>query len=732
MIRGINRFLISIFLIIVLGVIYLSIFGINTNKFNNKIINQVVKIDPRFDLDLKKVKILLQPFELSINLKTLGSTLILENKRIDLESITSNISILKFLKNEARIKNLSISTKLVDIKNLIPFLRLINDSTNLYILEKFTKDGYLISDININFDENGNFKDDYEIKGIVKDGKFSFFKNYNLHRLNFKFNIFHNNYQFKEIDFSFQNIKFRANSIVARKKNNDFLVNGEFENFDIGLSKIKKSNLLSDFFKNRNISSLNLDSKNKFYLKLNSKLRIKDFNLTSEIDLREFEFDNKFIFQDFFPDIKNKFSLKNHKIKLSFDKDYLNIKGKGNLLMQKEIDTVTYDIKKDKKNYHFKIFLDLLNNPFLINLIKYEKIKGSNAKIYLEGIYNDKEKIQFKSISLKENENEILIKNLLLNKKNKLSKLDYFKINLKNKDNLDNYIELKRKKKNYNITGRSLDITEIVKNLLSTKNENNLSNLFDKKSSQINLNISKVFLDKEFYTKNLKGKINIKDSEIFKMSLNSFFDENKKITMTIQTSLDGKITTFYSDYAKPIVKKYDFIKGFEEGSLDFYSIKKDGTSSSQLKIYDFKLKKISVLTKILTLASLQGIADILSGEGIRFNEFEMKFKNKKNLMTINEIYAIGPAISVLMEGYIQKNELISLRGTLVPATTINKVIGSIPILGDILVGKKIGEGVFGVSFKIKGPPKKLETSVNPIKTLTPRFITRTLENIKKN
>ena len=67
-----------------------------------------------------------------------------------------------------------------------------------------------------------------------------------------------------------------------------------------------------------------------------------------------------------------------------------------------------------------------------------------------------------------------------------------------------------------------------------------------------------------------------------------------------------------------------------------------------------------------------------------------------------------------------------------PATTINKFVSSIPILGNILVGKKTGEGVFGVSFKIKGPPKKLETTVNPIKTLTPRFITRTLEKIKKN
>ena len=100
-------------------------------------------------------------------------------------------------------------------------------------------------------------------------------------------------------------------------------------------------------------------------------------------------------------------------------------------------------------------------------------------------------------------------------------------------------------------------------------------------------------------------------------------------------------------------------------------------------------------------------------------------------MTINETYAIGPAISLLMRGYVEQDKLISLRGTLVPATTINKTISSIPVLGKILVGDKTGEGVFGVSFKIKGPPKNLETTVNPIKTLTPRFITRTIEKLKK-
>ncbi|MDA9745506.1 AsmA-like C-terminal region-containing protein, partial [Candidatus Pelagibacter sp.] len=187
----------------------------------------------------------------------------------------------------------------------------------------------------------------------------------------------------------------------------------------------------------------------------------------------------------------------------------------------------------------------------------------------------------------------------------------------------------------------------------------------------------------------------------------------------------------FTNYAKPLVKKYKFIKGFDGGALDFYSVSKDKKINSNLKLYDFKLNEVPALTKLLTLASLQGIADLLTGEGIRFNEFEMKFNKNKGLMTIEEIYSLGPSISVLMDGYVQKDGLISLRGTLVPATTINKAIGSIPLLGDILVGKKVGEGVFGVSFKVKGYPKDLKTSVNPIKTLTPRFITRTLEKLKK-
>ena len=138
------------------------------------------------------------------------------------------------------------------------------------------------------------------------------------------------------------------------------------------------------------------------------------------------------------------------------------------------------------------------------------------------------------------------------------------------------------------------------------------------------------------------------------------------------------------------------------------TLQKNNMSQSSVKIFNFKLKESPVLTKILSLASLQGIADLMTGEGIRFDDFEMNFTNNNDVIKIDEIYAIGPAISILMNGYVEKNKLVSLRGTLVPATTINKTIGSIPILGDILIGKKTGEGVFGVSFKIKDLPKILK------------------------
>ena len=161
----------------------------------------------------------------------------------------------------------------------------------------------------------------------------------------------------------------------------------------------------------------------------------------------------------------------------------------------------------------------------------------------------------------------------------------------------------------------------------------------------------------------------------------------------------------------------------------FSSIIEKNVSSSKLKIEDFKVVNAPGMVKLLSLADLGGLADLAEGEGISFDILEITFEKNKNILQINEILAIGPSISVLMEGY-QDKSVTSLRGTLIPAKTLNTFISKIPVIGNIVIPKEVGEGLFGISFKIKGPTGKLKTTINPIKTITPRFIQKILD--KKN
>jgi len=408
----------------------------------------------------------------------------------------------------------------------------------------------------------------------------------------------------------------------------------------------------------------------------------------------------------------------------------LDIKGDGDIYIGDELEQLSYSIINNDGKITFDTKLNIKNNPLIINFLDYKKKKEDSSEILLKGIYKKNKELIFKNISITEKNNQISINDLLLSKNFKIKDLGYVKLDYRNKNDLLNKIELKKNKSNFSIKGKSFDATQLINNSMD---DDESSTIFENFNSRFDIKIDTTYINKNDYTKNLFGNFTFKENKLDKLNLESTFSNNKKMNLSIETNNQKEtITKFVSNYPKPLIKRYDFIKGFEEGYLDFYSIKKDGVSNSVLIIDNFKVKEVPVFAKLLSLASLQGIADLLTGEGIRFTDFEMIYSSQKGLTNIEEMYAIGPAISILMDGYIESKKLVSLRGTLVPATTINRSIASIPLLGKILIGDKTGEGVFGVSFKIKGPPKNLTTTVNPIKTLTPRFITRTLEKIKKN
>ena len=729
--KRIIKILIILIITVAAIVIYLSIYGIKTEKFNNEIIKNVSKINKKINLSLNEVNYLLNPLNFSINISSKNPKILLGDKSLNLSDITTNISLRSFINNRFSIDDLKISTKEIQIKDLISLIRTIKGSPQLFVLESITKEGLISANIDLTFELDGEIKNDYQINGAVKEAKFNIFNQVEIENLNLLFDISKNQLTLRKVETDLNNIRLKSPLIQIEEKKNIFFVDGKVisdqQNFDINKLKPILGNLLNTI----EIKKIDFKSINTFSFNLNKNFKLNDLKIETNLNLENLEIvKNPLNLKPFLPNYTKQVKLEDHKIKIKLTKDILDIKGEGDIYIGDELEKLSYNIINNDGKIAFDTKLNIKNNPLIINFLDYKKKKGDSSDILLKGNYKKNEELILQTISITEKNNQILIKDLLLSKNFKIKDLDYVKLDYRNKNDFINKIELKRNKSNFSIKGKSFDATQLIN---SSMNDNESSTIFENFNSKFDIKIDTTFINKNDYTKNLFGNFSFKENKLDKLNLESTFSNNKKMNLSIETNKQKEtITKFFSNYPKPLIKRYDFIKGFEEGYLNFNSIKKDGVSNSVLIIDNFKVKEVPVFAKLLSLASLQGIADLLTGEGIRFTDFEMIYSSQKGLTTIEEMYAIGPAISILMDGYISSKKLVSLRGTLVPATTINRSIASIPLLGKILIGDKTGEGVFGVSFKIKGPPKNLSTTVNPIKTLTPRFITRTLEKIKKN
>ena len=732
MIKRIIKILLITFLISIIVIFYLSIFGIKTDKFNNQISSSILNINKKINLSLSDVSYILNPYNLTINIKTTNPQILLEGRNLEIQDIQTNVALKSLINNQFLIDDLLIRTKEIEVNDIIALLRVFQNSPKLFVLNTIVNDGFVSANINLNFDEEGNIKEDYKITGSVKKVKLNILNQVKLQNFNFDFTINKNIYSLKKIEMKLNNIKIISPLIKIEKKKNSFFVNGQFlndkKNFDIKELRPMFVNLFDII----DIRKVEFSSKNTFSFKINERLKFENLKVDSVIDLNQLTINQKNLkLKPYLPSFVEEVKLEEHKVIVNYDKNKFNISGNGNILLKDKIDNLSYKIIKDNNHFVFDSKINLKNNSLLIDFLDFKKEEGLSSLISIKGSFAKNNQIRFDLINLKENNNEISIKGLNLNKNFKIINIENFNLNYENNKKILNKLKLKKDNSKFIIQGDSFDASKIINTIMDSDDEN--SPIFQNLNSKINIKIKKTYIDEVNYINNLYGNINFIDNKIDDLNLESTFSNKKRINLSIKTKNNSEIITkLFTAYPKPIVKRYDFIKGFEEGYLDFYSSKKGGISNSVLVIDNFKVKEVPIFAKLLSLASLQGVADLLTGEGIRFTDFEMSFSNKKGITTIEEMYAIGPAVSILMEGYIENKKLVSLRGTLVPATTINRSISSIPLLGKILIGDKTGEGVFGVSFKIKGPPNDLKTSVNPIKTLTPRFITRTLEKIKKN
>ena len=147
-----------------------------------------------------------------------------------------------------------------------------------------------------------------------------------------------------------------------------------------------------------------------------------------------------------------------------------------------------------------------------------------------------------------------------------------------------------------------------------------------------------------------------------------------------------------------------------------------GAVTGKAEIEAVKLVNAPIMTTILSLASLEGLSNALGGGGLDFDSVHIPFSYEKGRLSIREATATGIGIGMTGNGEIGfDSKSLDFDGVLVPAYRANSMLGSIPVIGDIFVGKK-GEGIFALNYTVQGPFSNAQVAVNPLSALTPGFL----------
>ncbi len=731
--------ILSLILILLLSTfLYLSFVGFQTNKFNKEIESYINKFTNQLNVKIESIFLKFDLNKQALLLETRSPSIQIDNQIIDINKIALNINPLSIMSEDLEIKDINVMSNDLEIKNLLQVIKNYSDINNNFFLKGLSEKGTVVANVNFEI-ANKKIKN---LNGILIGNKLSYVDKQSgvIDKINFEINFNEKEIKVSNLDFNISSIPIILSNISIKPQNGELLnildisSNKELK-FD-GEGEIK----ISSIDKNKTIPVLSqFNLKGDFISELQGSLDINfDYNFIVLQDLKVTNFNSNIntIVKDLVGNLRNNYQIKKinldiKKIKIKESKIFANISnGKLKKLSFEGLYSLNNDGKFKKLQFDnsyekiiksnffleadFNLKLDAINYHDPNNLIK---LKGNLS-------FNKKE-LYFDQLVFEQNKSLLKISKLQISK-NVVQDFENISLLTVIEDNITNQFEITKSKTGILIDGDAYDATKLIQTIIDSDNQKFF--YFDTKL--------------EIRLKNLiKSNNNLRDFiMIGQLKSGNLVNLSSKVEDDIGSFLDINYNNkdnestlkIFSTNPILLLEEFSFFEGIRNGELEFEYLTSETSKTGSLKIKSFNLKEAPIFAKILSLADLRGLFDALSNEGIFFEQLEILFSVKGDELKIDEVFVNGPSLSLLMDGYIdQESKLVSLSGDLIPAKMINSVISKIPVIGGVLVGdQKKGEGFFGVSFKIKGLPGDIKTTVNPIKTITPRFITRHLEGKK--
>jgi hypothetical protein len=139
---------------------------------------------------------------------------------------------------------------------------------------------------------------------------------------------------------------------------------------------------------------------------------------------------------------------------------------------------------------------------------------------------------------------------------------------------------------------------------------------------------------------------------------------------------------------------------------------------------DYSLVHAPVFARILSLPSFSGAGSMLAGSGIPFSTLRGNFAYGEDRLALDNLVGYGGAIGVTGNGVADLGrDRLDLQGTIVPAYTLNSILGIVPVIGPLLLGGE-GQGLFAANYQVTGSAADPQVSVNPLSAFAPGFLRR--------
>ncbi len=247
---------------------------------------------------------------------------------------------------------------------------------------------------------------------------------------------------------------------------------------------------------------------------------------------------------------------------------------------------------------------------------------------------------------------------------------------------------------------------------------------------QISLKAQKILTDKDTILESAKVYLETdKQGDVTRAELDSTLGQGDLFVRFRPDNGTGKrIFRVESSDAGETLRAFGLYDKIRGGNLIVYGEPKGddltGNIFGQAEISDFNVVKAPVLANLLSAMSLNGVQDVLQQNGLAFtkleSDFEWRFRKGGNLLVMKNGRTSGSTLGLTFEGlYDQQASKVDISGTVIPLSGVNKAIGEIPVLGQILTG---GKAFLAATYKISGPSSDPKVSINPLSVLAPGFI----------